>query len=283
MFMLPELASGAETELTLNEMAINMKSKWLKYFGTWSNINHMEIVGLVLDARFKLKNVTFNFRIEGLTENEVEQRTTDIRKLLIDLYNQYVVVDGGKHLPRPTFPSSSSGSITSTGSSNSRNQILSNWKKVVQETKDAVTTHEVDQYLDAPLELTEDEEKFDILLWWKVNDYKFLVLAAIAKDVLAIQTSTVASESCFSTGGRVIDCFSSSLTTKTVEGLICTQNWLLGDDVAEVEELTIHNLEFYESIEEDFVSSISSRRKGKALPPKVPNSKGKSKSITTDV
>ncbi|GJZ47956.1 zinc finger BED domain-containing protein RICESLEEPER 2-like protein [Tanacetum coccineum] len=36
----------------------------------------------------------------------------------------------------------------------------------------------------------------------------------------------LASESAFSTGGRVIDKFRSSLTPKTAKGLICTQDWL---------------------------------------------------------
>lgn len=42
-------------------------------------------------------------------------------------------------------------------------------------------------------------------------------------DILA---STVASESAFSTGGRVIHCYRSRMTTDTVEALKCTQNWL---------------------------------------------------------
>ena len=44
--------------------------------------------------------------------------------------------------------------------------------------------------------------------------------------MLAILVSTIASESAFSTRGRVLDSFRSSLSPNTVEALICTQNWL---------------------------------------------------------
>ncbi|KAK2421444.1 zinc finger BED domain-containing protein DAYSLEEPER [Trifolium repens] len=45
-------------------------------------------------------------------------------------------------------------------------------------------------------------------------------------DVLAIPISTVASESTFSAGGRVIDPFRASLDSSTVQTLICGGDWL---------------------------------------------------------
>jgi hypothetical protein len=48
----------------------------------------------------------------------------------------------------------------------------------------------------------------------------------LAKDVLAVPASTVPSEYAFSTGGRIIDLLRCSLSTDTVEALICSQSWL---------------------------------------------------------
>jgi hypothetical protein len=63
-------------------------------------------------------------------------------------------------------------------------------------------------------------------MWWKDNCTRYPVLARIAREVLAIPVSTVASESAFSTGGRVLDAYRSSLSATTVEALICTQDWV---------------------------------------------------------
>ncbi|CAN1324688.1 Putative AC transposase [Linum perenne] len=67
---------------------------------------------------------------------------------------------------------------------------------------------------------------YDVLGWWKGVAHKFPVVSEMAKDILAIPISTVASESCFSTGGRVLDNFRSSLTPQIVEALICAEDWL---------------------------------------------------------
>ncbi|KAL4591695.1 hypothetical protein LXL04_004665 [Taraxacum kok-saghyz] len=58
----------------------------------------------------------------------------------------------------------------------------------------------------------------------------------MAKDLLAIPISTVASESVVSTSGRVLDSYRSSLGDKTVECLICTQDWLRKDKKPDKEE-----------------------------------------------
>nr|VDD54023.1 unnamed protein product [Brassica oleracea] len=53
-----------------------------------------------------------------------------------------------------------------------------------------------------------------------------LNLSELAKDVLAVQVSSVASESAFSISGRILDPYRSSLTPYMIEALICTQQWM---------------------------------------------------------
>ncbi|GJS76288.1 zinc finger BED domain-containing protein RICESLEEPER 2-like protein [Tanacetum coccineum] len=54
-------------------------------------------------------------------------------------------------------------------------------------------------------------------------------ISEVDNDLLAIPVSTVASESVFSTSGRVLDTFRSSLSDKSIKSLICTQDWLRKD------------------------------------------------------
>ncbi|KAA0056625.1 zinc finger BED domain-containing protein RICESLEEPER 2-like [Cucumis melo var. makuwa] len=106
---------------------------------------------------------------------------------------------------------------------------------IVEEFEDDSTTpfeqgsSKIDIYLLEANVRTEGD--FDILQWWKMNSDRFEVLGQMARDILAIPISTVASESAFSTGGRVVDSSRCSLAPKTVEALICTQNWLNSDPI----------------------------------------------------
>ncbi|BFG15467.1 hypothetical protein CerSpe_017410 [Prunus speciosa] len=150
---------------------------------------------------------------------------------------------------------STSGSNNMVEESVACDDFLDDWIREVEESDLAVVSHEVDCYLGDPLALVSKDAYFDILMWWKLNGPKYPVLAAIAKDVLSIQTSTVASKSCFSTGGRVIDVFRSSLTPRSVEALICMQNWLRGDEISSLEDTpSIEEFEFYETIESEYAN-----------------------------
>jgi hypothetical protein len=104
---------------------------------------------------------------------------------------------------------------------------------------------ELDIYLSEAI--IEEEGNFDVLRWWKLNAERFPTLYRLARDVLAVPVSTVASESAFSTGGRVLDEFRSSLTPKLVEALICTQDWLRMASKPVSNEEAIDELEKFEN------------------------------------
>ena len=95
----------------------------------------------------------------------------------------------------------------------------------LEEEYSSVCKNEVDKYLGDYCECAKDV-MFDILAWWKANSSKYPALSRLARDVLAMPISTVASESAFSTGGRILDPFSNSLSPVMVEVFVCAQNWL---------------------------------------------------------
>ena len=86
---------------------------------------------------------------------------------------------------------------------------------------------DLDTYMqEQPLRINKSSQNFDVLSWWKNQQDTYPILSLVARDVLAMQVSTVASELAFSAGGRVIDPFRSRLDPEMVEALICTKDWM---------------------------------------------------------
>ncbi|KAK9188422.1 hypothetical protein WN944_019825 [Citrus x changshan-huyou] len=214
-------------DVLLSKMAEKMKIKCDKYWDSVDTINQLLIIAVVLDPRYKLNYVLFCF--EQLHNPEkAEEITSNIKKLLLKLYKTYCTMES----------TSGDGSQSSNDvwaidvglkRKNGKDYAFINTKtqyKQLKVQKDSIDLkNEVERYL---FELSEDEidDRFDVLGWWSANSARFRTLSQITKDVLAIPVSIVASESAFSTGGRVVDAFRSSLTPTMVEALICSQQWL---------------------------------------------------------
>ncbi|CAM8972375.1 unnamed protein product [Rhodiola kirilowii] len=96
--------------------------------------------------------------------------------------------------------------------------------------------NEVDKYFNEPFEDLSNKN-FNLLDWWKENA-RYPILSKISKDIFAVPTSTVASESTFSLGSRVVDPFRATLTPKMVEGLVCLNDWLRGGSLSMYKEPT---------------------------------------------
>ena len=139
-----------------------------------------------------------------LGTKKCEEIVTKLRLCINKLYDHYNVGQSSSQAQHSSeLSQGSSIQIEETKSANL--YFMNRFHKYLSSKSDNESKSEFDRYL------MEDVEKasvnFDILNWWKVNLTKFQILAKIAQDVLVIPITTVASESGFSTGGRVLDPF----------------------------------------------------------------------------
>ncbi|KAH9718599.1 hypothetical protein KPL71_022284 [Citrus sinensis] len=196
-------------------MAYQMREKFDKYWESSGKIDKMLIVASILDPRAKIDFAKHIFEIIFANDGwKVEETTKAVKDLLNELYDAYSTMCSSSTplMCSESVPSGSYGGTSYSPYFTTENE----GKRVVSE---------VERYLSDPVE-DPSNLKLNVLLWWKVNGSKYPILEKIARDVLAVPVSTMASESAFSTGRRVIDEYRSSLTPCMVEALICTENWL---------------------------------------------------------
>ncbi|KZV42483.1 hypothetical protein F511_36149, partial [Dorcoceras hygrometricum] len=160
----------------------------LKFEKYWDVMNCLLAIGSILDPRYKMKTIQFYYPLVygEMASFEIEK----LKKKLYDLVEEY------KKKSKQFQKEKSSQSSSSRPPVPKRSGYA---------------------------------DKFDlyyILCWWKTNEIKRRFMHDVAKDVLAIPVSTVASESTFSTGGRVLSAHRNRLHPKTVEALMCARDWL---------------------------------------------------------
>ncbi|XP_039011229.1 zinc finger BED domain-containing protein RICESLEEPER 2-like [Hibiscus syriacus] len=153
---------------------------------------------------------------------KAEQLSEIVKQTLSELFDHYSLLSG-KSQEEPSVVSQSNVSRV-------RGVHSTKYKRKRAESVFSEGKSELEKYLEDKVE--PDVKKFDLLDWWKNKSQTYPIISVMARDILAISVSTVASESAFSTGGRVLDSFRSSLTPKIVECLICGQNWLRASPVA---------------------------------------------------
>nr|KAJ0222091.1 hypothetical protein LSAT_V11C200062950 [Lactuca sativa] len=189
------------TKVHLCHMIPDMRTKYNKYWGSIENLNDFTCFAVLLDPQMKsiflsaiIKKMIENTRTEEniLLESTIKLNTMstvrEIEKRMENLFKTY----------EEKYANVGDTSVT--------------------------VENELRRYLNEP-RVTFDKN-FDILDWWKKNALRFPIVARMAKDILSIQVTTVASESAFSTCGRILDEYRTRLNTPIVEALVCTQDWV---------------------------------------------------------
>ena len=243
----------------LRLQATEMRTKFEKYWDGLINMNPLVIIGSVFDPRNKMQFVGICFdKLYGKDSVESEHLRTSIRALLKQLYEEYAQKIG------PPSQGDSAGNMSEDGDTVGLFEMSDDeeeyegrdslYSEMVSEAANEEASSELDIYLmERPVSRTSNGMGFDfsVLSWWRRASVKFPILSELAKDVLAVQVSSVASESAFSTSGRILDPFRSCLTPYMIEALVCTQQWLRNTISAEkLASLTqmFEELEFHESL-----------------------------------
>ncbi|WCJ22043.1 Zinc finger BED domain-containing protein RICESLEEPER 1 [Euphorbia peplus] len=174
----------------LSGITTQMKKKLDKNWENETNLNFILFVAVVLDPPFKLGYVGLCFD-EVYDEIRGKIMKDKVEETLNRLYSHYLM-----------FESNDTRVYSSSQASDemqyiedlvvSFQQKFSRHRKGIQRLE---KKSEVAKYLSESYEDVEDS--FDILAWWKNNVSKYPTLSRVAKDVLAILVSTVASKSNF--------------------------------------------------------------------------------------
>ncbi|KAK3199762.1 hypothetical protein Dsin_023177 [Dipteronia sinensis] len=171
-------------------MARSMIAKFEKY---WNDIPSVMVVTAVLGPRYKMLWVEFRFgRLYGFDADRQRDKMHGLLKELITEYETEALLMGVEQVEES---SSFDYSIEVLGGDEEFELYKSH-------AVSSLNKSELERYLGEQVE--NNTPNFDILSWWKVNKGKHPMLAKVAKDILAIPVSIVASEFAFSPGGRFL-------------------------------------------------------------------------------
>ncbi|KAJ1697552.1 hypothetical protein LUZ63_006064 [Rhynchospora breviuscula] len=202
------------------QMGVDMLAKFDKY---WSIGNSLLAIACVLDPRCKL--LVVEYYMKQLSPEDVDNFIANLKECMKALFNEYVEANASEqNQPRMSKRQKTSAAASSSSTITNTKAGL---KDYIKERKNCeAPKSELDDYLADELDASDVDEEFDILSWWRLKSPKYPILSQLTRDILAVPISTVASESAFSTSGRVLSPARSSLNDESIEALLCAQDWL---------------------------------------------------------
>nr|KAJ0189953.1 hypothetical protein LSAT_V11C800446630 [Lactuca sativa] len=201
----------------IKSMASTMLTKFEKY---WNVIHNIMSVAIILDPRNKLKLTGYFF--PKLYGEEARSEIMQVRNIITELFEEYKKKHDAKQ-GASWKRQCETNVFEGRGSTLSKSTWELDFENMLSK-DDGLEKTELDDYLAE--KLLPNEKGFDILMWWKCNGSKFPILQKIAKDILAIPISSVASESSFSMSGNKVTKQRNRLKAEKVGALTCSQSWL---------------------------------------------------------
>ncbi|XP_016173252.1 zinc finger BED domain-containing protein RICESLEEPER 2-like [Arachis ipaensis] len=182
---------------------------------------------IFLDPRFKLNTLVHCYNeIDPISaKDKVEHVKSKLYKLFeVYDHNFSTTVESSSQIPSNFSQATSSAIGTQLIKIVGVNLMSRNQEAEVKSGK-----NQLDIYL-SEATLFCNDAIIDVLQWWKDNHHRFPTLSLMARDLLSIPITTVASESAFSMGSHILNKYRSHLLPDNVEAVICTRNWICGYD-----------------------------------------------------
>ncbi|GJR77891.1 zinc finger BED domain-containing protein RICESLEEPER 2-like protein [Tanacetum coccineum] len=200
----------------ISKMGKEMKTKFEKY---WDEYCKVLSFAIIMDPRYKVKIIEYCLsKLEMATEVR-EEKVEDIVECLYDLYNEYEFSFETHDDPLGAKNANvdEGNTVDELDELGGFESFRSRFRRVETSDKSELTL-----YLEEP-EISR-KTKIDVLQFWKENQARYPRLSLMARDLLSVQITTVASESSFSIGGRILSKYRSSLSPSNAEALLCTHD-----------------------------------------------------------
>ncbi|KMT11250.1 hypothetical protein BVRB_5g110190 [Beta vulgaris subsp. vulgaris] len=208
-------------------MAFEMKQKFDKYWlnSTEDDYGTLFAFAMILDPRCKLQVLKFCYKKLYGDEQRAMTKINDVRlklELFFEEYTQDTNISSATRIP--TTSTTNKKRPFDYLDEYEEEDAINSFRRKIQ-----LHTYLEDEKLDRKMQL-------DILSFWKENEHRYGKLSHLARDILTVPLTTVASESTFSIGGRVLNKWRSSYLPENVEALITSRSWLYGFQADEESE-----------------------------------------------
>ncbi|KAL0713033.1 hypothetical protein Bca4012_020011 [Brassica carinata] len=198
-----------------------MQVKFDKYWKSYSLILSM---GAALDPRIKIEMLEAAYN--DMDPSTSSSKIKELKESLYALYKDYQKRSQTSSLGVSLTPTPQE-IVTKSPLEDDYDNDFFELEKSIRGGASDPKTH-LDIYLEEPRLNRRANKDLDVLNYWKENQHRFGDLAFMARDILSIPITTVASESAFSIGSRVLTPYRNRLLPKNVQALLCTMNWLRG-------------------------------------------------------